>query len=60
MKKNNGKRWIAVAIALLLFVASSIVSNRSDKISEKQADKLKNEYLNQFNPFSATANKNIV
>ena len=44
MKKNNGKRWIAVAIALLLFVASSIVSNRSDKISEKQADKLKNEY----------------
>lgn len=60
MKKNNGKRCIAVAIALLLFVASSIVSNRSDKISEKQADKLKNEYLNQFNPFSATANKNIV
>lgn len=60
MKKNNGKRWIAVAIALLLFVASSIVSNRSDNISEKQADKLKNEYLNQFNPFSATANKNIV
>ena len=60
MKKNNGKRWIAVAIALLLFVASSIVSNRSDKISEKQADKLKNEYLDQFNPFSATANKNIV
>ena len=60
MKKNNGKRWIAVAIALLLFVASSIVSNRSDKISEKQADKLKNEYLNQFNPFSATANKNNV
>ncbi|WP_058991230.1 signal peptide peptidase SppA [Anaerococcus rubeinfantis] len=60
MKKNNGKRWIAVAIALLLFVASTLVSNKSEKIENKQADKLKNEYLNQFNPFSATANKNVL
>lgn len=60
MKKNYGKRWIAVAIALLLFVASTLVSNKSEKIENKQADKLKNEYLNQFNPFSATANKNVL
>ncbi|MDU2829183.1 MAG: signal peptide peptidase SppA [Anaerococcus sp.] len=60
MKKNNGKRWIAVAIALLLFVASTLVSNKSEKIENQQADKLTNEYLNQFNPFSATANKNVL
>ncbi|WP_049690360.1 signal peptide peptidase SppA [Anaerococcus jeddahensis] len=60
MKKNNGKRWIAVAIALLLFVASTLVSNKSEKIENQQADKLTNEYFNQFNPFSATANKNVL
>ena len=57
MKKNKSKRWIAVAIALLLFVASTIVSNRSEKQAEKKSEELKNQYFDQFNPFSATANK---
>ena len=57
MKKNKSKRWIAVAIALLLFVASTIVSNRGEKQAEKKSEELKNQYFNQFNPFSATANK---
>lgn len=60
MKKNNSKRWIAIAIALLLFVASSIVSNKREKITEKQKEKLTSEYFDQFNPFSATANKNVL
>lgn len=57
MKKNKSKRWIAVAIALLLFVASTIVSNRGEKQAEKKSEELKNQYFDQFNPFSATANK---
>lgn len=57
MKKNKSKRWIAVAIALLLFVASTIVSNRGEKQAEKKSEELKNQYFAQFNPFSATANK---
>ena len=40
MKKNNSKRWIAVAIALLLFVASTIVSNEGETKSEKKSEEL--------------------
>ncbi|MDU2201866.1 MAG: signal peptide peptidase SppA [Anaerococcus hydrogenalis] len=60
MKKNNSKRWIAVAIALLLFVASTIVSNKDETKSEKKSEELKNQYFEQFNPFSPTANKKTI
>lgn len=60
MKKNKGKRWLAVAIALLLFVASSVVSNKSEKIADKEKEQLADKYFSQFNPFSASVNRNII
>lgn len=60
MEKNNGKRWLAVAIAILLFVASGLVKTKSDDLTEKQADSIAKKYFGSFDPFSNTANKNII
>lgn len=60
MKKSNGKKRIAIAIAILLFVASSLVKTKSNEVTEKESEKIAQKYLGSFNPFSSTANKNII
>lgn len=60
MKKNNGKKWIAVAIAILLFVASGLVKSKSNEITEAESEKMAQKYLGSFDPFSSTANKNVI
>lgn len=60
MKKNNGKKWIAVAIAILLFVASGLVKSKSNEVAEVESEKMAQKYLKSFDPFSSTANKNVL
>lgn len=60
MKKNNSKKWVAIAIAILLFVASGLVKSKSNEVSEKQAENIADKYLKNFDPFSNTANKKVI
>lgn len=58
MKKNNSKKWLAIGLAILLFVASSLVSSKSKDVASEESQKMANKYFEDY--LSGIANKDVI
>ena len=58
MKKNNSKKWLAIGLAILLFVASSLVSSKSKDVTSEESQKMANKYFEDY--LSEIANKDVI
>src|SRR5690625_3473435 len=57
MKKNNSKKWLAIGLAILLFVASSLVSTKSKDRANEEGQKMADKY---FENYFSNNNKEVI